>query len=747
MPLPEPTFDGRSYRELLNEALARIPTHNPEWTNFNDEDPGITVLQLFAFLAEAVIYRANLIPERNRAKFLRLLDIPMRAAEPARGMVAFTRNKSALTKQTLETDVALEAGNVPFRTRNGLHVLPVEAQVYYKSPLPEPRKQEVEDIYRKLYASYDLPGQTLDFYETKVFSTPTGGTVLPMIDLSTDTVDGSLWLALLSPSADDIDAVRDELGRSVLTVGFLPALNAEGKVLYPRGQPAAAERPGLVFEIPKVKPANGPAYTQLKPSTAVDLLNRPGVVELQLPEPQDLTVWKDLDPLEPGVGNYPPWLEDSADIDRIVTWVRIRSPEIDVQNRASGRQLHVAVSWVGINAAVVEQRAHVAAEQLPRGTGEPDQSARLINTPVIVESVDLTVNGERWTRLDDLTAAAAEIEIQSPRFAAPPASNHGTGSLKEPKTAFTVDRESGTIRFGDGIHGMRPPRGAVIQAAYDYGGGEEGRLGIGTIRKGPSLPAGVKVFNPVPTWGGSRAETVTEAEKRIPASLRNRDRLVSLRDYKEILGNVPGVDVGRAEVLPLVHPGQPDQNSEGVVSVLVIPARDPRQPDAPSPDPLFLQAVCDYLAPRRILTTELHVVGPVYVQVWLSVSINVIPGYDTGPVREAVRRAILAFLSPLRGGFEGNGWSLEKAVEAPEIAAAAARVTGVAKVNELLIGDATGTRTEPIAMEGLQLPRVMAVAVVSGGSAVPIEEIKGEVLGAAVQTGNVVPVPIVPETC
>ena len=96
MPIPEPVFDSRSYRDILNEALARIPVHNPEWTNFNDSDPGITLLQLFAFMSESIIYRANRIPERNRLKYLRLLGVPLRAASAACGLVVFSNPRGEL---------------------------------------------------------------------------------------------------------------------------------------------------------------------------------------------------------------------------------------------------------------------------------------------------------------------------------------------------------------------------------------------------------------------------------------------------------------------------------------------------------------------------------------------------------------------------------------------------------------------------------------------------------------------------
>ena len=61
MPLVVPKIDDRKYDQILAEALARIPVHNPEWTNFNDSDPGITLVQLFAFMTENLLYRSNLI--------------------------------------------------------------------------------------------------------------------------------------------------------------------------------------------------------------------------------------------------------------------------------------------------------------------------------------------------------------------------------------------------------------------------------------------------------------------------------------------------------------------------------------------------------------------------------------------------------------------------------------------------------------------------------------------------------------
>src|ERR687892_1138137 len=153
MAVSAPLLDARTYQELRDEALARIPIHNPEWTNFNRSDPGVTLIELFAFLTESLLYRANQIPERNRRKFLQLLGVPLRPASSARGLVALANEKGPLETITLTDGLEVLAGRVPFRTEAGLDVLPVEARVYYKRALADP-SEELQDYYRHLYASY-----------------------------------------------------------------------------------------------------------------------------------------------------------------------------------------------------------------------------------------------------------------------------------------------------------------------------------------------------------------------------------------------------------------------------------------------------------------------------------------------------------------------------------------------------------------------------------------------------------------
>ena len=743
-----PTIDDRSYRQILDEALARIPVHNPEWRNFNDSDPGITLVQLFAFMTESLLYRANRIPERNRLKFLQLLGIPLQPAAAAQGIVSFSNPRGPSQAFTLEEDLEVQAGRLPFRTQNGLDVLPLEARVYYKSPLPQERKAEVEALYRQLYASFESQDAQLAFYEARPLQAPSSGAAFPSLNLADQgqVLDGALWVALLIRNGDSLRQARSAAGGKTITLGVLPALGEASRILQPGGPDPASAQASLTFEIPipeslpQQASQRVPRYLPLPARFSGDLLAEPGVVELQLPEQGQLGLWPNLEPLEQGSGDFPPSLEDTDLESRILTWVRIRLAE---RQGASAQQLRGRLSWVGINAAQVTQRARVLSENLGRASGAPDQEVSLANTPVISDSVQLLVNGEVWQRVEDLTAAASEVPVGSPRLlpgAAP------LESEPQPSRVYSLDRDSGTIRFGNGLHGARPPAGALMQASYDYGGGRQGNVGIGAINKSAALPSGLRVANPIPCFGGAEQESVAEAERRIPQFLRHRGRLVSAADFKEIALSTPGVDMGRVEVLPLFHPGNPDGLSQGVVTVMVIPRFDVRRPAAPQPDQLFLDTVCEYLAPRRLITTEIHLRGPEYVPLLVSVGFEAVAGQDVAPVRQAVEEAIRQFLSPLTGGRQESGWPLEKPVERLELWAVAARVDGVAQVNDLLLGDRDGAASDRIELTGLEVPRLEGISVQSG-SPQSLDSLRGEAVIAVAAEPRVVPVPVIAAEC
>src|SRR6266446_7430711 len=89
MPLDAPNLDDRRFADIVTEANTLIPRYAPEWTNFNPSDPGIALVELFAWMTDMLLYRLNQVPERNYIKFLQLLGIELEAAKPAQVEVTF----------------------------------------------------------------------------------------------------------------------------------------------------------------------------------------------------------------------------------------------------------------------------------------------------------------------------------------------------------------------------------------------------------------------------------------------------------------------------------------------------------------------------------------------------------------------------------------------------------------------------------------------------------------------------------
>jgi len=89
MPLPLPSLDDRRWADLVDEGRALVPRYAPQWSDHNIHDPGITLIELFAWLAESAVYRLNRIPPRHLRKFLALAGIHAPGPSAARTTLTF----------------------------------------------------------------------------------------------------------------------------------------------------------------------------------------------------------------------------------------------------------------------------------------------------------------------------------------------------------------------------------------------------------------------------------------------------------------------------------------------------------------------------------------------------------------------------------------------------------------------------------------------------------------------------------
>src|SRR5512134_1364148 len=89
MPLPHPMLDDRRFQDLVDEAKRMIPRYCPEWTDHNVSDPGVTLIELFAWMTDLLLYRVNQVPEKVYLHFLEMIGVRLEQPRAARAPITF----------------------------------------------------------------------------------------------------------------------------------------------------------------------------------------------------------------------------------------------------------------------------------------------------------------------------------------------------------------------------------------------------------------------------------------------------------------------------------------------------------------------------------------------------------------------------------------------------------------------------------------------------------------------------------
>jgi hypothetical protein len=772
MPIVPPLLDDRSWQDLRDEALARVPIYTPEWTDLRPGDPGVTLVEVFAFLTEALIYRLNRVPDNSYLAFLNLLDAPPLPAEAAYGVVQFA--PKGVGRLLVNQGSRVSAGKVPFVTEDSLTVLPVDLAGYLKCRVQAPKAKSDAGAFA---ASAFKAFQDAQADQAKPFTAiPHVSKAYPPPDGSrlalSRAMDGTLWIAVMLRAEDaaaastpaELDTlktqVRTQLGGQYLAIGMAPFAGGRRECkacaapVDTGGNRAVdtAETSRWRFEITAPEGITGfptalgwdhqPRYAPLLvASDTTDGLREPGVVKVQLPPynppppgkkpkapEQTLSTWELVQP-KPGIigpaspvpiaaypraGDLPPLLDDGELERRLVFWIRAlprdSKPGDTPPKRGSAQD---ALAWLGPNAVDVVQALKQNREVVGVGTGQPGQQLRLGLTPILAGSLDLSVEEDgvasTWREVTSFDAAGERDGV------------------------YLLDRALGLVTVGDGLRGRVLPDGVRVIASYRYGGGLAGNQPAGALAKLDAAPVPIdpgvdldrgKTLNPVATRGGSETETVDQARRRVPMILRHQNRAVTAEDFRELAALTPGVAVGRVEVLPLYRPCMPPaQKWPGVVTVLVVPAEDALHPRAPEPDAAFRQAVCKHLDRHRLITTELHITGPRYIRIAVSVGVKAKTGVGIEDLNNWICLALHQYFAPLPPfGPDGKGWPLGGKINRAAIEAAVLQVDGVAWVEDLhlyrIYGDGSVVETELIELGMIDLPELTDVR--TGPTAPPL---------------------------
>jgi len=736
MPLPIPSLDDRRFDELVAEARERLAAHLPELTQIAPGDPVHALVDLFAWLTETILYRANLIPERQQRVLLNLLQVPLRAARPAAGLICIDASPRSLSlPPRLPQGSQVTGGTAIFSTIGELAPTPLELTVLCKEVVDAATLARLGFDEQDLREQHGLArGERVAAFQPRVF-TPGRGT----LSLA-GSIDHVYYLALAAPRplAARIEELRAALAGQTLNIALAPADEVDGE----RADAAALRSRTLVWELISEDLDDGgllflPLEVLEQDSSRGG--RRPGVTRLRLPRNpvlmQSLVV---ADPLFAGVGERPPEPPRQVAPERVALWLRLRCPE----------EPDLPLGYIGVNGIEITGQATSRDLMVGVGTGRPDQVIDLPDRDIDPDSIELEVEEEarwvRWQRVEVLFGRPADERI------------------------FRLDAQAGQAHFGDGQHGRRPPEGRRIRiASYRHGGGSAGNLAAGEI-KAVTGAAGLVVRHERPTSGGRDAESVTQAQRRIPEFLTHRNRAVTRGDFQALALRNPVNPVARAEVIEGLLPGSTlsalRRGIPGVISVFVIPPGEPALGRTPKPSAGLLKDCFSYLIERVLVGTELYCLSPQYVPVAVGVQVRVRNPQIEQQTLAAVRQALVEYLWVLSpGSAEGTGWPLGGAVRGNELEARVARVEGVREVSSLVlfrpidgVWRSLGVAAE-IGLDEYQLPDLLGVSVVTTGEPVlpaglapagPGGTGSGTGgTGTSTGGGRIVPAPVIPELC
>ena len=614
MPLPVINLDDRNFERLYDDLRRRIAVYVPEWTDHNESDPGIALLQLFCWLQEMTFYRLNRVPDKMFIEFLRLVGIELTAPAPAHADLTFTlsvKNLPSAAPIPKGTQVTLAGGSSG--TSSGPIIFETDDNLFA--------------VGATILAVQVYNAARFQLFRVQTFSF---GDAIPALSSTPQT--GCAF-------AVGFDSTFPA-GRYSMLVRVVDTANP---FVQARGT-------GLDSYTP-------PVNALWEYSTGDPLFWRPLSVAQDDTRALTRTGYLTFDaPADGGTLQYGLWNDPAQPL----FWLRYRIANL----LGGGYETPPQISSVLINTISATNAVTESDEVLGYSTGLPNQSFTLAHAPVLAMPAGVT--GRIVVQEEEDGDYLPWTEV----------ANFGASSRSD--THYTLDASTGLVQFGDGKNGKIPhalTTGSVSQTSFErnirttqyrWGGGAAGLAGANTITSINSpVPYVSAVTNVAPSYGGSDEESLDDAKARAPQVIRTMTRAVTSDDFAFLAEGTPGANIRRAVAYPLLSPTYrikrsasgglpaPEVPIPGVVTVIVVPdSTDPK----PTPSTATLGLVANWLDQHRLLTAELFVAPPRYRLVHIRARVIADPSADGGVVQQKLVAALLAYFHPLTGGLKGQGW-------------------------------------------------------------------------------------------
>jgi hypothetical protein len=748
MPLLLPNLDDRTWADLADEGRALIPVYGPEWTDHNASDPGITLVELLAWIAEMDIYRLNQISDAERIRFLDLVGVDPRPPLPASAVLSFALAKGSAAvalPESLEFS-GFDPSGIETRFRTTRAITLAQGSLVAMQYASSAGFQNLTPAWRRrLPLSPFGPDAQLgaEFYLGSSAPLPVNSPVSFYFTFG----DGFSDLKNRSRIREEAEARKrrcsglqpDNPCQPPKVRDATPTLEeSPAKVLAHYGVRTAWEYFGIVGGVSKWLPLQ-PSKQEVVDETRAFTLDGPisfcvpsAMVPGQLGSVATPLYYLRCS-LEAGCYDAPPVLTDVAyngvravqttpaaasfviDPKCAITYdaggppkpnarttLRVRFDttqrivKLDFGGAAKGDPEFLVLDYKAPSPPV-DGSLTLEGMFLGYGNGFPDQQVTLPDAPVEPNTIRVyTLEKSSWhvwkLREDFLSSTRRDFHV-------------------------VLDSTTGILTFGNGEHGRVPPElkggsspfgDCLIFGVYESTRAEDGNLSSSLIKcladsphnrallydpaANPDGWTALKselcaISNPLASVGGTAVETLDLAAGRADMLVESSGRAVTLEDYEQRAAETPGTRIARVTAYANLHPDFPCFEAPGMITVIVLPFLPKGRP---SPTPGLLHEVASYLRPRRVIGTRVEVVGPTYLQVTVNAAVQSKTGTGKTDLQSLTVKALNTFLDPLTGGPEGTGWPFGRDVYRAEIMRILSQVTGVDYVASLELVAGTG---------------------------------------------------------
>ncbi len=600
--LPEISLDTNSFEEIVKKARSQISEICPQWTDYNYHDPGITILEMFAFLKEAQQFYIDQISDEVRKKLLQLMGI-------------------SLIKRHSSTT------NVRIFTRSPL-TFPAGAKFYINGLCFETTR--IENIPGDIIKAVIVKPKYGSVFKTELNRSKGRGSVV-IYPFGKKTGVGSEFLICLdkrlekeklyrlsisidehySVKRNQIEDISSFVALSKMRVTYFDGIN-ENDIKFDDSTVGMIRNGDIVFSISNdmaLSVEEGIEGYFIKFCLIEDNLDvAPAIKEIGF---TDVTlIQKDTKAVFLSKEQKELWKKDSIKID-YYAWNEINGCYIDTTEDKADK------------IAVYEEDFY-KNKVLAVGNGLPNQCYDVGNSGLMADLLEILVSSvkdkgffRQWVKVKDFDSSGPD------------------------DCHYVVDEEKGQVYFGNGIRG-RMPEAEIRIVSCGFCSGSRGNIKAGQTAESVSLLNDGYGYSVCDAFGGCEPESIENGFFRARKAFEEKERAVTGNDYEKLIMSTPGLRIQDCKTLESSEFS--GEHYENEVRIVVRPYSENGYAvlsDA------YKRNILNQIMGKRIIGTSVRLYSPIYIDVNVYMELRVKPQYLNSENR--IKDSVKEFFSSIDG--------------------------------------------------------------------------------------------------